>query len=104
MSLLKIPNDDVVEKYANLLKTSGENGIFRHAVAEAVIRSIHTVNPELEILDAAESFFTLYRRTGEENYFTIGRVLRRAAHKVYREFLRMNNKKTINMRFLNMVK
>ena len=104
MSTLKMPNDDVVEKYTKLLWNSGRDGVYRHAVGTGVIRSVHTPNPEIETLNTAESFFALYRRTGEEKYFVLGRILRRAAHKIYREFLRIHEDKAVNMRFLNVVR
>jgi hypothetical protein len=105
MSLLKPQlNDNIIEKYTKLLKNKGVDGIYRHVVAIGVISSVSVQNPEIEILDTAEAFFSLYRRTGENNYFEIARTLRKAAHRIYRQFLRMNNDKEVNMRFLNIVR
>lgn len=100
MSLLQIPPDDLVETYTNILTVNGEDGAFRKFVGMGVKRSIQISSPEVEMLDLSESFFALYRRTGEENYFKLGKVLRRAAHKLYRGFVRG---KRINKRFLSVV-
>jgi len=105
MSLLRAQlNDNIIEKYSKLLKNKGVDGIYRHVVAIGIINSVNVQNPEIEILDTAEAFFSLYRRTGENAYFEIARTLRKAAHKIYREFLRINSNKEINMRFLNVVR
>ena len=60
------------------------------------------LSPELEFLGYYEQFIILYRREGEEVYLDLGRVFRRAAHKVYRLMLK---KKMIekNSKFLNLV-
>ena len=96
-----MPPDNLVEMYANILAVNGEDGAFRKFIGLGVKRSVQVQNPEVEMLDLSESFFTLYRRTGEEKYFKLGRILRRAAHRLYREFLR---DKRSNGRFLNLVK
>jgi len=68
------------------------------------MRSIKVRNPEIEILNLSESFFSLFRSTGNEDFFVIGRALRRAANKLYRQFLRINKEKEVNLRFLNVVR
>lgn len=103
MALLSVLNEEIIEKYIDLLKIKGENGVFRRAVASGIMRFASNPSPELEILDISDAFFSLYRRTGENDYFLLGRSLRRAAHKVYRFLLKSKNK-PINMRFLNIVK
>lgn len=95
---------DISDRYITLLKRKGEEGLYRHIFGTGIMRSTKIENPEVEILDMSEAFFTLYRRSGKEDYFIIGKVLRKAAHALYRQFLRINKDKKINIRFLNIVK
>jgi len=105
MSLLRVQlNENLIDKYSKLLKKRGVEGVYRHVVAIGIINSVNIRNPEIEILDMADAFFSLYRRTGENIHFEIARTLRKAAHKIYREFLRINSNKEVNMRFLNVVR
>lgn len=97
-------NEDLQIKYLNMLRQLGENGLFRRAVGTGLIDSGDVSEPDLEILNLAEAFFALHRRTGNENYFIIAKVLRRAAHVVYRELMRQNKDKKPNFqRFLNVI-
>jgi len=95
---------EVSQNYLQLLKTKGEEGLYRYIVGNGVMRSIKVRNPEIEILNLSESFFSLFRSTGNEDFFVIGRALRRAANKLYRQFLRINKEKEVNLRFLNVVR
>ena len=93
-----------VKTYLEMLLEHGEDGLYRKAVGSGIIRYASDIkNPEIELLDLAEAFFTLYRRTGDELHFTIGKVLRRAAHTLYRK-LQKDYSKEINVRFLNVVR
>jgi len=100
--LIKKPTAD---KYLKLLQSKGENGLYKQAVGNGIILSVKIKNPDLELLDISDGFFSLHRRGGDqaESYFIIGKVLRRAAHTLYRQFLRINKVKTVNSRFLNVV-
>lgn len=97
-------NENTAEGYLTLLKERGENGLYKYAIAAGIKRSVKVENPENEILDLSDSFFILFRRTGEEKYFFIGKILRRAAHVIYRQLLKINDKKSYNARLLQMVK
>jgi hypothetical protein len=97
-------NIKTAEIYVNVLKQKGEVGLYRYIVAAGVKRLIIIENPEIEILDISEGFFALYRRTGEDTYFIIGKIIRKAAHTLYRQFLRMNTSKIPNRRFLQAIK
>src|SRR5689334_14870938 len=101
---IKQINKDLQIKYLNMLHQLGENGLFRRAVGTGLIESENINDPDLEILNLADAFFALHRRTGDENYFTIAKVLRRAAHVIYRELMRQNKDKKPNFqRFLNVI-
>ena len=98
-----IPNKLKTE-YLYTLRKLGCEAVYRRAVGNAFIRLRDTNHPEIELLDLSESFLALYRRSGEVNYFTLSRILRKAAHSVYRELLRMGYNDEINGRFLNVVR
>ena len=102
MSELKV-KQDISDRYASILKAKGEDGLYRHVIGTGIMRSIKVQHPDIEVLNMSEAFFTLFRRTGDETYFIIGKVLRRAAHALYRQFLRLNKDKPKNDRFLNIV-
>lgn len=92
-----------IDTYVKVLKNKGENGLYRYTVGNGIMMSVKISNPEVEILNISEKFFSLYRRTGDDGFFIIGKILRRAAHTIYRQFLKLNKEKEINMRFLNVV-
>ena len=95
----------IKQDYETLLTSTGEGRFYKHVLGSAVIAKYESGHPEIVMLDQAEDFFALYRRTGNENYFTIGRLLRRASHRLYREFNREDDKDfPVNRRFLNVVK
>jgi hypothetical protein len=93
----------VQTEYEGLLKQVGENSFFNHVLENAAAARKHFEYPECVLLDQSDSFFSLYRTTGNENYFIIGRVLRRVAHKIYND----NKKKgqvSFNNKFLQLIK
>jgi hypothetical protein len=90
--------------YETLLKNIGEVKFYRRVLGSGVIAAHEMDHPEIMMLDQAEDFFSLYRQTGNNNYFTIGKILRRASHKLYREFARKGGDFPRNARFLNIVK
>jgi hypothetical protein len=59
-------------------------------------------SPEMEFLDYHEQFMVLYRREGEDVYLDLARVLRKAAHKVYRVMLKKKMTEKNDL-FLNLV-
>lgn len=100
----KLSEPDIIQ-YLEALKRYGEEGLYRHAIGQSIMLSAKCPEIDVVVMDYADSFFVLYRRTGEEEYFTIGRTLRRAAHTLYRELLRQNKERKPNFdRFLNAVK
>lgn len=103
MVIKKLP-DEICQDYIAMLKRHGEEGLYRRTVGAGFLILTKIENPDLEVLDYSDAFFILYRRTGEDMYFSIGKVLRRAAHTIYRELLRQNKNKKPNFnRFLNAV-
>lgn len=92
------------EKYINFFDTYGEEGLYKRIVGSGLLSSAQIPDPEVRILDDSEGFFILFRRSGEEKFFVIGKVLRRAAHVIYRELMRQNKDRKPNFqRFLNAI-
>ena len=93
------------EDYVRRLKSSGEEGLYRFAVGQGVIAKTVSHCPDLDLLNQAESFFSLYRNNGDDRYFVIGRVLRKAAHRLHRAFMKKEqNYPSYNNRFITLVK
>ena len=89
------------EEYVELLHKSGEEKMFQAAVGIGMKVSADIPNPEDGILDESDAMLTLYRRTGQEEYLTLSKLLRKAAHVVYRQLMIQNsNKKPNRKRFL----
>lgn len=95
---------NIKKEYENLLEKHGESNFLERIFSAAKNSKGKFKNPENILLSQAEGFFSLYRETNNENHFIIGRALRRAAHKLYRE----NKKDCIlkeatNKKFLQLV-
>lgn len=103
MSTVRVTKQ-TMENYERRLKNKGEVGLFNSVVGQGFNDKAQFNEPEVMILDRSEAFFALYRSTGKEDYFIIGRILRKAAHRLYRQFHRMYTEHPINKRFLNIVK
>ena len=101
-------DQEVVDNYVEYFHKKGEDALCKYIIGlglkRGLKRGLNIQNPELEILYISESFFALYRSTGKEVYFDMGRVFRRAAHKIYRIFLKTDKEKEINAKFLNKVR
>ena len=91
------------ELYLSLLQTLGEVGLYQKAVGMGMTKAATNLACDKEILDAAESFLLLYRRTGNDDFATISKVLRRTAHSIMRELVKQTGK-TPDSRFLILVK
>jgi hypothetical protein len=101
MAIKKL-SKDFRENYITMLMEYGEDNLYKRVSEEGFL--LDKVGAPNNILDYSESFFALYVTTGKEEYFTIGKVLRRAAHAIYRALQRKNDEKLFNKRFLNQIK
>lgn len=97
--------EEIVPKFV----ASGEQKFYRSILFLALQKLIATKNgtykgipPHLEYLDYHDSFIILYRREGDEVYLRIAKMLRKAAHKIYRIMLK-KNMAVPNNRFLTLV-
>jgi len=103
MSTIRVPKR-ALEDYERCLKSKGEQGLYNSVVGQGFNDRVTIANPELILLNRSEAFFSLYRSSGNEDYFTIGRILRKAAHRLYRQFRRMDEERPVNGRFLYIIK
>lgn len=94
----------IQDEYENLLKNVGEDKFLSHIFVNGVSARRHYEYPEITMLEQAEAFFSLFRTTGDYNYFTIGKVLRKGAHKLYRDGKKKNPNYPVNKKFLDLVK
>ena len=90
------------DEYETLLKNAGEVAFLNHIFRTGIAARKHFEYPENMMLDQSEAFFALFRSTGNYNYFTIGRILRRVAHKLYRDG-KKNPAYPHNKRFIDIV-
>lgn len=91
------------DEYEALLKQIGEDGFYKHITTRAILVRKHYEFPENMMLEQSDGFFALFRTTGNENYFVIGKILRRTAHKLYRE-ARKDPNYPINKKFIDLIK
>lgn len=82
---------DIVPKFI----ASGEIKFYRSIIFLALQKLIliekglyRGPHPHLEYLEYHDQFIFLYRREGDEIYLSIAKMLRKAAHKVYRIMLK----------------
>lgn len=88
------------ELYTKLLHQFGEQGLYEKTCGAGMLNSAASPDADIEMLNLSESFFQLYRKTGNEDYATVSRVLRRAAHRVMRELVKQRKEKVPDPRFL----
>jgi hypothetical protein len=91
-------------EYEKLLKKEGQDRFYRHVLGAGLISRTDMCHPEILMLDLAEAFFTLHQQTGQDNHFIIGKLLRRAAHRLYVEFGKSVKNYPSNERFIRLVK
>lgn len=97
-------SEKIKEEYERLLCSKGDYYLYRHILGTGILNRQNVEYPEIFFLNQAEAFFALYRQTGNERFFVIGKVLRRAAHRLYRTYRRLNEGYPQNARFLNLIK
>ncbi|NJO18373.1 MAG: hypothetical protein HC877_22365 [Thioploca sp.] len=97
-------NKRIRVEYETLLKQVGEEKFCSHIVDSGLIAKKEYENPEIIMLDQSEAFFALFRTTGNDIYFTIAKLLRKAAHKLYRILRKKDKNHPKNKRFIQIVK
>jgi hypothetical protein len=97
--------EEISKTCIDLLAKNGEEGLYNYFKDTAFKKISEQPNLEEEFINISEEFFALYRSTGEEKYFVLGKILRRVGHAVYRCGFRMNPLKKINKKkFINLLK
>lgn len=89
--------------YLNILSTYGEVGLFQRAVGDGIIKSASIKDIDIKMLNLSEAFLGLFRRTGDDNFASISRAIRRAAHAVNRQLMRQDADRKHSKRFLYVV-
>jgi len=84
MPVRKLLSRDLCDNYELKLLAKGDEGFYKYVLGSAFNTKADYEHPDVVLLDAAESFFAIFRQTGNDNYFTIGRIMRRAAHRLHR--------------------
>ena len=96
--------EEIGNDYIKALSDMGPHRLCDKIVERALDSKDDILYPELDILEFAEAFFALHRRTENYKYSEVGQIVRRAAHIVYRESLKNDKNKTPNKeRFLTLV-
>ena len=97
-------SEEVGKDYIKALKDMGPECLCYELVHRGLTEFGGAQNPELDLLEFAEAFFLLHRRTDNYQYSEVGQVVRKASHIVYRELLKKDKKKAPNReRFLTLV-
>jgi hypothetical protein len=86
----------------------GNDRFYRSLLASAIDKlangkaNVDITSPEIELINQAAHFLSLYRKTGLDVYLDMSRCFRKAGHKIYRLML----KKSLihrNPKFLQLV-
>ena len=104
MATPKKLSSELANEYIDLLSKIGEEGLYQRTLGVVNQPELKVENPDIEILDFSEAFVSKYRSTGQEEFLTIGKILRRAAHKIYRTLLEKDKTKKPSPRFLTLIK
>lgn len=96
--------EEISKTCIEILAKNGEEGLYNFLKKNSFLRLSEQPALENEFIETSEDFFSLYRTTGNENYFILGKILRRVGHAVYRQGFKVNPSKKINKKkFLNLL-
>ena len=92
--------NDIVSLYEATFSMNADK-LRRYILADGIARkSAGQLTPDIMYLDWSEGFFSLYRTTGNGNYFEIGKLVRKCAHRLHRAFIGMDEAHPLSTRFL----
>jgi hypothetical protein len=78
----------VKNTHVNMLNKFGEQGLYERLVGAGMTQAAKIKHPEITVLNLSDSFYALYRSTGDQNYAIISKALRKAAHTIHRQLKR----------------
>lgn len=95
---------EFLSKYLALGKNKFYNALLFYSTKKMLSaqQQNNTILVNLELLEYHDQFIILYRREGDQNYLEVAKLLRKAAHKMYRLMLK-HNLTPKNDKFLNLV-
>lgn len=101
-------DNDIMLSLVKEFLTNGESKLYNNLLSQSVKQIILLINegrktyPDKTLLAMSNKFLNQYRASGDDSYLKISKILRRAAHKIYRVLLK---KKLVgkNNDFLNLV-
>ena len=97
MPVEKLLPRDLCDTYELKLLAKGDEGFYKYVLGSAFNSKAEHAYPDVKLLNVSESFFALFRQTGNENYFTIGRIMRRAAHRLHRTLGEQTDERFLHM-------
>ena len=103
-------SDDILKtEFISKYKHDGESKFYRFLLTYALNKLVLIENetyrgifPNIEFLEYSDRLIFLYRKEGDEACLHVSKLLRKAAHKIYRIMLK-KNMTDINHKFLNLV-
>lgn len=96
--------DYLTTYYESIIDSNGEDGLYTYLLDHFTKLIEDDSNLEIRILENSENFFQLYRQTGEDIHFTLGKILRRVSHSIYRKTLKFyKNKRPNYKKFINII-
>lgn len=97
--------EEMVKYSLDFLKKHGIEKSYRVLLGSSIIKKIlESQDADEQMLDVSKYFFSLYRRSGDERYFDLGKIYRRVAHTLHRKLLKLDNNKKSNDKFIRMVR
>jgi len=94
----------IIDEYVRIFDKKGEESFYKYIVGAAIISVQYNKFPEIDLLEHSNYFFSMARSKGNKKYFIIGKILRKAAHKVYRALFAIDKDRPLNFKFLNLLK
>lgn len=101
--------DGLIDEYVPKFNNDGEKK-FYHSLIFLALNKLVLIDsgmykgtpPHIEYLNYSNKFLFLYRREGDGIYLEISKMLRKAAHKIYR-IMQKKNMVGLDTKFLNLV-
>lgn len=99
----------IKKEFVNKFLEEGKDKFYRSLLIYALNKliliknnSYKGITPDLEFLDYYHRLIIMYRREDDFRYLEMAKIIRRAAHRIYRIMLK-KNLTSYNSKFLNLV-